>query len=270
MGRALYRLAVAGLTLYLLAAVAMFFLQRDLQYFPTQYAPNPVDLGLADVAVEQLATPDGETLILWHAPAPNGQPTVLLLHGNAGEIANRTNRLTAFRDAGYGVAFLSYRGFGGSTGTPTEAGLLIDANTAYDFLMAQGVTPDHLVVIGESLGTGVAVQLAASRPTGAVILEAPYSAAVDIAADQYPWLPVHLLMHDQFVSRAHIGDITVPLLILHGTADRVIPLASGEALFAAARDTATFIPVEGAGHGALFDGTLWPLEFDFLATVYAR
>lgn len=257
----------AGALIYLVAAAGMFVLQRQLQYFPSRHNPAPAALGLADVAVAALVTPDGESLVLWYAPAAAGQPTILYFQGNGGEIADRADRLAAYRAAGFGVAFLSYRGYGGSTGSPTETGLLTDARTAYDWLAARGIPPEKIALVGESLGTGIAVRLAAERPVGAVVLGAPYATAVGVAADIYPWLPVRLLMKDQFRSIDHIGAVTAPLLILHGTDDRVIPFASGDALFAAANDPKTFVALPGAGHEALYQPATWAEETAFLARV---
>ena len=140
-----------------------------------------VGVGLVDVQRVPLATADGETVVLWWAdPAPD-RPVILYFHGNAGSIAQRADRLAFYQSRGYGAAFLSWRGYGGSTGHPTEAGLMQDAEAAYAYLLAQGVAPDRIVLLGESLGSGVAVQLAARHKVAAVILEAPYTAAVDLS-----------------------------------------------------------------------------------------
>ena len=250
--------------LYATLLSGMYLWQRDLQYFPTQRDPAPQSVGLDGVDRISLATPDGETLVLWTSPARADRPTVLFLHGNGGEIADRADRLAFYRSRGLGVAFLSWRGYGGSTGSPSEAGLLTDAKAAYDHLRAQGLPPDHIVLVGESLGTGPAVQLAAANPVGAVVLEAPYSAAVDIARTAYPWLPVGLLMKDQFRSREHIAAVRAPILILHGEADRVIPPGFGRRLFDAARDPKTFLSLGPVGHEALFDPATWAAGADFI------
>lgn len=250
--------------LYATLLSGMYLWQRDLQYFPTHRDPAPQTLDLAGVQRMALATPDGEILVLWTSPARADRPTVLFLHGNGGEIADRADRLAFYQSRGFGVAFLSWRGYGGSTGTPSEAGLLTDAKAAYDHLRSHGVTPDRIVLVGESLGTGPAVQLAAANPVGAVVLEAPYSAAVDIARAAYPWLPVGLLMKDQFRSRDHIGAVRAPILILHGEADRVIPPGFGRRLFDAARDPKTFLSLGPVGHEALFDPATWAAGADFI------
>ncbi len=256
--------------LYLSAAGGMFLLQRSLQYFPTHRDPATEALGLTGVARKMLATPDGETLVLWYAPPAGDRPVILFLHGNGGEIADRTDRFAFYQARGFGVAFLSWRGYGGSTGKPSETGLLIDAKTAYDYLRAQGVAADHIVLVGESLGTGPAVQTAARNPVGALILEAPYSAAVDIARAQYPWLPVGLLMRDQYRSRDHIADVRAPILILHGEGDQVIPFASGKYLFTLASEPKTFFSLGPAGHEALGDPATWAEGARFIDRLFPK
>lgn len=250
--------------LYAVALSGMYAFQRDLQYFPTRRDPTPETLGLKGVTTVALATPDGETLVLWTSPPRGDRPVILFLHGNAGEIADRADRLAFYQSRGYGTAFLSWRGYGGSTGSPSEPGLLTDAKAAYDHLRSLGIPPDRIVLVGESLGTGPAVITAAANPVAAVILEAPYSAAVDIARRAYPWLPVGLLMKDQYRSRDHIAAIRAPLLILHGETDRVIPQGFGKRLFDLAQDPKTFLSLGPVGHDALFSPATWAAEADFI------
>lgn len=253
--------------LYLLAAGAMFVFQRQLQYFPSHKAPSPVEAGFDGADVHALTASDGTQLVLWHAPAPPGAATVLYLQGNGGEMADRPRRWAAYRAAGLGVAYLSYRGYGGSGGTVSEAGLHDDAATAYRWLMEKGVAPDRLAVVGESLGTGVAVRLAADHPVGAVVLEAPYTSTADVAAAVYPWLPVRLLMLDQFRSIDHIARVRAPVFFFHGDQDATIPIRFGQALYAAANEPKEFHIAPGKGHEALYEGPTWALEVAFLARV---
>lgn len=262
------RLILGGLLSgYLLMCGAMFLLQRDLQYFPTRDAPAPADAGFEGVTEVALTAADGTPLVMWYSPAPPGAPTVLYFQGNAGEIADRPKRWAFLRDQGFGVAFLSYRGYGGSGGTISETGLHMDADAAYDWLMAQGVAPERLAVIGESLGSGVAVRLAADRPVGSLLLEAPYSSAADIASRRYPFLPVSLLMLDQFRSTDRIGRVTAPILIQHGERDLVIPFAFGQALYDAAPDPKTFIARPGRGHELINEPETWQAGADFIRSV---
>ena len=256
-------LLLVAVLVYAAITLFMYVQQRSFQYFPAHKGTAPQALGLSGVSEERLRTPDGETVVLWHAPAPPGQPTVLFLHGNGGEIADRSERFAFLQSQGFGVLFLSYRGYGASTGSISERGLISDALTAYEFLRGKGVAPGDIMLLGESLGTGVAIQLAAQRPVGAVALEAPYTATVDIAADIYWWLPVRLLMKDQFRSRDHIAQVKVPLLIQHGDADRLVPVAQGRALFAMANEPKQLVILPGEGHDAVFDRGVWEREVAF-------
>ncbi len=182
-----------------LSFIAIYYVeQRDYLFFTSKLRISPQTLDLKDVAEMELPTPDGERLIAWYAAPSRGAPTLFYLHGNAGALANRANRVRLYRAHGYGVFMLAYRGFSGSTGRPTETNIVADALMAYDTLA--GFTPpdSKIVVYGESLGTGVAVQVAAKRRPDAVVLESPFSSAVDVGAYLYPYLPVHWLLKDRF------------------------------------------------------------------------
>jgi uncharacterized protein len=250
--------------IYGTAVAGVYLMQRQLQYFPSRSDPAPETLGLNGVERQVLTTPDGETLVLWYSAPQGNRPMILFFHGNAGSIADRANRMSFYQSKGFGAAFLSYRGYGGSTGTPSEAGLITDAQAAYDHLRRVGVPASRIAVVGESLGTGVAVQLAARNPVAALVLEAPFSAAVDVAAIAYPWLPVRVLMKDQYRSDTHIGAVAAPLLILHGTKDQVIPYRLGQKLFAAAAEPKTFHALGPVGHDALGNPSTWAMGTAFL------
>ncbi|MGL6208769.1 MAG: alpha/beta hydrolase [Paracoccaceae bacterium] len=263
------RAILVCLCLYALVIAVLFLAQRQLQYFPAHKGFSPEAVGLTGVEVITLATPDGEQLQVWHSPAAAGQPSILYFHGNAGEISDRPRRFAYYQAEGFGVTYLSYRGFGGSTGQISEAGLHTDAQTAYDWLRAQDIPSHRIALVGESLGTGVAVQLAARNPVGAVALEAPYTSITDIAAGQYPFVPVHLLLKDQFRSIDHIASVKAPLLIQHGDQDRLIPITYGQRLFAAANEPKEFITLPGGGHDAMFDPTTWAAEAAFFRRAIA-
>ncbi len=261
---------VLGLLAYAVAACGMFLLQRKLQYPAENKRLTPEGVGIAGVRVENLATHDGETVILWYAPARSGMPTILYFHGNAGEKGDRPLRFKFYQSRGFGVAYLSYRGYGGSSGSPSEAGLITDATTAYRWLVAQGVAPRRIALLGESLGSGVAVQLAATHEVGAVALEAPYTSTADVAARIYWWLPVHILMKDQYRSIEFIGAVKAPLLIIHGDRDTLIPLEFGKRLFATANEPKEMQIVAGFGHDVLFEETTWAREVEFFDRVTGK
>jgi fermentation-respiration switch protein FrsA (DUF1100 family) len=255
-------------TLYAAVVSGLFLMQREMMYAPARRDPSPEEAGLTGVERVRLATSDGETVVLWFAPPAQGRPVVLFLHGNAGAMADRADRLAFYQARGLGAAFLSWRGYGGSTGRPSEAGLQADGLAALAFLADRGIGPGRVVLVGESLGTGVAVQLAARQNVGAVVLEAPFTAAVDIAADAYPWVPVRWLMRDRFLSRDHIGRVRAPVLILHGEADRVVPFAMGRALHDLANPPKEFVSLGPVGHEALFDPATWARGVDFIDRVF--
>jgi fermentation-respiration switch protein FrsA (DUF1100 family) len=261
---------ILAIALYGLIVLLMYLFQRNLQYHPENKGLTPASVGLSDVHDLRLATPDGESIRAWHLPAPAGRPTILFFQGNAGEIGDRPARMAFYREQGFGALFVSYRGFGGSTGSMTEAGLITDALTAHDWLLAQGITADKILVVGESLGTGVAVQLAAQRPVRAVALEAPYTATVDVGAEIYWWLPVRWLMKDRFPSRDFIGRLDMPLLIIHGDADRLIPVHHGRRLFDLAPEPKEIEIIPGGGHDVILEPVVWEREVAFFERVLAR
>ena len=215
---------------YLALAALMFFAQRSLMYFPETVRTSPAAAGFPQAEEIWLNPADGERVIAWHVPPRDDKPVVLYFHGNGGSIRLRVDRFQKIAAAGVGLVGLSYRGYGGSTGTPTEAGLIEDARVAYAFAAER--YPGRMAVWGESLGTGVAIALAAEKPMTHVILDAPYTSTVDVAADLYWFLPVRRLMKDQFRSDERIKNVNAPVLILHGDADDIIPIKYGERLLA--------------------------------------
>jgi pimeloyl-ACP methyl ester carboxylesterase len=249
---------------YTLVLLYMYLQQRSLQYFPGRQGTAPELMGLSGVTEHRVQTPDGETIVLWHAEPKPGHPTILFFHGNAGEIAGRQDRMVFYQQQGFGALFVSYRGYGASTGRISEQGFVTDALTAYEFLHQRGVAPEQIAAVGESIGTGVAVQLAAQRPVGAVVLEAPFTAAVDVAAEVYPWLPVRWLMKDQFISRDHIASVKAPLLVIHGDADRIIPVSQGRRLFEMANEPKDLVILPGESHDVIGTPGVWAREVEFI------
>jgi fermentation-respiration switch protein FrsA (DUF1100 family) len=244
--------AIIALACVVLLVGALALFQRKLMYFPGAQAVPPTQQGVEAVRIR---TPDGETLVAWrHAAAP-GEPTFLFFDGNAGRPEDNGERWARIMERGAGFLALYYRGYSGSTGRPSERGLHADARAGYDWLVAQGVRPGDIIIHGLSLGSGVAVRLAAERPARALILEAPFTAAVDVARLRYSWLPVGLIMQDQFRSRDWIGRVRIPVLIVHGDADQVVPIAQGQRLYALANEPKAFVRMPGSGHNTLvYDG----------------
>lgn len=240
-------LAVLGLG-YTAICALMYASQDELLYPGYGHVSGPPAADGPPIQVVTLDTPDGERLVGWWLPPQPGQPTFLMFNGNGVGLAADGARWAELSLRGAGFLTVAYRGYDGSTGRPREADLIADAHLAYDWL-AERVPPSDIIIEGFSLGSGVAVALAADRPARALVLEAPYSAIVDVAAATYPWLPVRLFMRDRFLSRDRIGRVDMPVLIVHGDHDTVVPIEQGRALYALARSPKRFVRVPGAGHG---------------------
>jgi fermentation-respiration switch protein FrsA (DUF1100 family) len=232
----------------LLAAAALWLGQRRLIYFPSTERTDPASVGLAGIIEQVLETPDGNRLVCWWGRAGPGAPTILYFHGNGGNLADRAGRVRTYQSNGIGIFMMSYRGYGGSTGSPTEAANVSDARLAYDWLVGSGVGPGDIVLYGESLGSGVAVQLALDRPVAGLILDAPFTSIVELGAQVYPFLPVRLLLWDRYETVRYIGRLRAPILVLHGERDQVVPIEMGRAVFAAAPDPKRMATFPEAGH----------------------
>jgi uncharacterized protein len=243
---------VLAVVLYGGMVALLYLTQRALQYHPEPFATAPDAAGLPEAEEVVLTTADDERLIAWHVPPRGSQPVVLYFHGNGAALRERHTRFRSLIADGTGLMAVSYRGYGGSSGTPTEEGLLADAAAAYAFAVER-YPSERLVLWGESLGSAVAVAVAAEKPVGAVILETPFSSAVDVAAAHYWYVPVRLLMLDQFRSDLRIGQVKAPVLVMHGDHDRVVPFALGERLYSLAKWPKRFVRFPGLDHNELGD-----------------
>ncbi len=248
--------------IYLAPTSYLYVFQRSFLFKPGGELAAPAEKGLAGVTVRFFEMGDGVRLTGWYAPAKAGKPSVLYFHGNAGNLSGRSDRFQTILASGFGLLAASYRGYPGSEGSPGERKMVADGLALYDWL--SGIS-DQIVIHGESLGTAIAVAVAARRDARALVLEAPFTAAVDIAARQYPWMPVGLLMKDQFRSRERISDVREPLLIVHGTDDRVIPVGHGERLYGLASEPKSLAIIEGAGHDDLWRRGIWERVLRLLA-----
>jgi hypothetical protein len=257
-------LLITLLVSYGAIAALAYFAQRSLMYFPERARTSPTAAGFPQAEEIELTTSDNEKVITWHV-APRGERKVVIyFHGNGGSLAWRAERFARITADGTGLIALSYRGYGGSTGRPSEAGLLRDAEAIYAFATAR-YSAERLALFGESLGSGVAVALAAEHKVGKVILEAPFTSAVDIGAAAYPFLPVRLLMHDTFRSDERIGKVTAPVLVLHGARDTVVPIRYGERLYALISAPKEFVCLPEGHHSDLDSHGAPAAVRDFLA-----
>jgi uncharacterized protein len=235
---------------YGLIVLLMYLNQRSFLYFPERERTAPPAAGFAAARELTLETTDGERVIAWHLPPEGDRPVVLYFQGNGGSLRLRAERFAALTADGTGLVALSYRGYGGSSGTPSEQGFIRDAEAAYRFA-AEHYPARRIVPWGEALGTAIAVATAAEHPTGGLILESPFTSTADVAASIYWFLPVRLLMQDQFHSDARIGRVTAPVLVMHGDHDATVPIGYGERLFAMIKAPKQFVRFAGGGHSDL-------------------
>ena len=196
------------------------------------------------------ASADGNTIHAWWLPPPDGSRRVLLYcHGNGGNLSHRGAMLTEFQKRlGCGVLVFDYPGYGKSTGWPVEAGCHAATDAAFGWLTAKGFRPEEVVLFGESLGGGVASELATKHAVRGLVMCCTYSSVPDAAAHRYPWLPCHLVMSAKFESVKKLPNVTCPVVVIHGTDDRTIPYRQGEVLFAVANEPKEFVSLGGCGH----------------------
>ena len=244
-------LTLAGLAGALILLLGWY--EPHLIYFPARdLERTPAALGLPFEDVE-LRTADGERVHGWFlsAPAP-ASVTVLLLHGNAGNISHRFEKLAVLRNLGADVLIVDYRGYGRSSGRPTETGTYRDADAAYEYLVqARGIDPRRLVLYGESLGAAVAVDLASRKPAGGLVMESAFSSAVDVGQEMFRFLPARLLVRNRYESVKKIGKVQAPVLILNSRDDEFFGWHHPQRLYDAAREPKTLVELRG-GHNEAF------------------
>jgi uncharacterized protein len=253
--------ALAVVAIIVLPIIALASCQNQLIYHPhaEEIAPN-----FPDTEAVRIATEDGESIVAWHhAPQP-GQPIFLFFDGNGGRPQIWGGRWRRIAETGAGFLAVYYRGYSGSTGHPSERGLHLDARAGYDWLIANNYQPRDIVIHGFSLGSGPAVKLASERPARALILEAPFTGVDDVAGG-YVTPVVASLVRDSYRTRDWIGDVHMPVLIVHGDADTVIPFAQGQRLYALANDPKMFIRMPGSDHATLVRDGIYTHIVAFLA-----
>jgi fermentation-respiration switch protein FrsA (DUF1100 family) len=262
------RLPAVLLGAYVALCAAMYALQHQLQYRPD---PAPMDAAQAHVpglASETLATPDGERLVAWwRPPADAAAPAFLYLPGNGANLAARDARFRRLAARGAGLLAVSWRGYGGSTGTPSEAGLRTDALTAYAAL-ARRVDPSRIVIFGESLGTTLAVQVGAERPAAALVLDSGFASVLDVAERRYWWLPVSWLLREPFRADLAAPRVAMPVLQVHCRVDPVTPLDSARLLNALLPRGQPIVMVEDRCHTPSmrrFEDRMWAFVGQALA-----
>lgn len=236
------------IVLYSGIVLGMGIFQRALLYLPDKSIGTPEQYGLSGFTEKFIKTANDVSIQTWYKPAQKGMPTIIYCHGNASHIGNRAGIFSALSGKGFGVLAVSYRGYGKSGGSPSEDGLYADARAAVAYaLNDKKIPPEKIIIFGESLGTGVAVQMAGEYRVGGLILQAPYTSISDRASEIYWFIPVKLILMDDFDSIGKINRVLSPLLIFHGAQDLTIPISHGKKLFSAANEPkeAVFFPEVG-------------------------
>jgi len=257
---------------YVAVCVVVYFAQSRLVWYPgPPPETTPRESGLA-FEEWRLATVDGALVNAWRIRAQDSRGAIVFCHGNAGNMASRIDKAAVLAAGGFDVVLFDYRGYGASTGRLSEEGTYLDAETVWSKLVEVGFAPEHIVAFGESLGGAVAIELARRRRVGALVVEDTFTSLADMAARVYPWLPVRLILRIEYASKAKVGELAVPCLVIHSRDDELVPFAQGRALFEAAREPKIFLETTGPHNGAGFTARAeWRATVnDFLGAHAAR
>jgi hypothetical protein len=248
------RMAVVGLIAIMSVLALLWARQRSLLYLPFGPVLPPAEAGVPGAEEFSIASPDGIALGAWFVRSAHAKAaaTVVVFNGNAGNRSHRAPLANRLREAGFHVCLYDYRGYGGNGGTPSEHGLVRDAHAAVAAASRRpGVDASRIILLGESLGTGVAVAVAAEVRPMAVVLRSPFTSMADVAAHHYWFLPVRRLLWDRYDSLSRIGALTCPVAVVAGDRDSVVPIALSRRLHAAIHAPTTFVTVPGADHNDL-------------------
>lgn len=228
--------------------------QRSLLYLPDKTKPDPADWAMPGIRIIEVETGDGLTLESWYRPPANESlPTIVLFHGNGGNHAWRTHNMLPLAQRGFGILLASYRGYSGNPGKPTEEGLYVDARAHLEWLTKNaGISLENIVLYGESLGSGPAIQMASEYGAGALILQTPFDSVAGVAKRHFFYFPfLSTFVFDRFDNDQKIGALTLPTLILLAENDNVIPASSSGRLVEAATEPLKVATVRGAGHNSM-------------------
>ena len=216
---------------YILILLSTYIFQRNLLYHPSEnnYSGDKITVPIEKIKIK---TKDNIDLIAWyHQKNLNKYKTILFLHGNAGSLENRIHKINQFKDMNINFLIVAWRGFSGNKGQPTEEGLYEDARSSVRWLKNKGINEKNLIIYGESLGTGVAVEIAQNTNFAGIILESPFTSMIDAGKDKYPFLPVRFLLKDKYESDKKIKNIKSPVLVMHGKVDNIVPFHMGRKIY---------------------------------------
>ena len=219
------------IVIYLLILAFLFIFQRSLMYHPDEnnYSGDKLEVDIQKVRIK---TKDNIELLGWfHNKNLEDYKTILYFHGNAGKLENRIHKLNHFKEMNVNFLIIAWRGFSGNNGNPSEKGLYIDGESAIKWLQNKGIHEDNIILYGESLGTGIATQISQNKNFAGLILETPFTSMIEAAKNFYPYIPVGLLLKDKYDNQKKIRNINIPVLVMHGEADQIVPFWMGKKIY---------------------------------------
>ncbi len=251
-------------TFFLIWMIGLYALQNRIIFARKPFQVTPQEVGLNHFDMVSIPTQDGETLVTWYKKPVNEGRVILFLHGSGGSLLRFAPIIAQLDPLSDGVLAIDYRGFGGSTGSPDAEGLYDDALSSMAWLKNKGISSDRIAVAAYSLGTGPAVRIATKEAVSALILMAPYSSIKEVAQSRFPFYPISLLLEENLNAMDDIQNIKAPLLVIHGTEDRVIPWRFGKKLFDAAPEPKKFITLIDGGHRFVYQPNSMTIVGKFL------
>tara|TARA_B100001250_G_scaffold410123_1_gene435920 strand:+ start:1173 stop:2009 length:837 start_codon:yes stop_codon:yes gene_type:complete len=253
--------------IYFLLVILTYIFQRNLLYHPNEnnYANDQLIVPIEKILIK---TKDNINLKAWYYKKNlNNYKTILFLHGNAGSLKNRIHKINHFKDIKINFLLLSWRGFSGNKGKPNEKGLYEDARSAVRWLNDQGIENKDIIIYGESLGTGIASEIAQNKKFAGIILESPFTSMIDAGYDKYPFLPVKLLLKDKYESNKKIKNINSPILIMHGKIDNIVPFYMGKKMYELANEPKYFYFSDYDNHMMEYNEKLLDVLKNFISSL---
>ena len=250
--------------IYFFILISTYVFQRNLLYHPSEnnYFGDQLEVKIEKVKIK---TQDNIELLSWyHNKNIDRYKTILFLHGNAGTLENRIHKINHFKDMNINFLLVAWRGFNGNKGKPTEKGLYEDARSAVVWLKSKGIKENNIVIYGESLGTGVATEIAQKKNFAGVILESPFTSMIEAGKTKYPYLPVRLLLKEKYESNKKIKNIKSPILIMHGKVDKIVPFYMGEKMYELANQPKYFYFSDYDDHMMEYNEKLLKILKDFI------
>ena len=225
------KIAIGLLIIYTFFLVLIFIFQRNLMYHPDEnnYSGDKLEVDIKKVKIK---TYDGIDLLGWfHKKDLKKFKTIVYFHGNAGKLENRIHKLNHFKDMDVNFLIIAWRGFSGNDGKPSEEGLYIDGNSVIKWLKNLGLLEEDIIIYGESLGTGVATEIAQNNNFAGLVLETPFTSMTEAAKNFYPYIPVGILLKDKYENDKKINNINIPVLVMHGETDQIVPFWMGKKIY---------------------------------------